>query len=136
MSNKVQQGEPVTVEGPSVSVRKFLDQFSNLEGSIFNIGHDSASVDLPGHFRWSDEGDWVSLVRKGCGCEVHLKKAALHHLILGSTQSGFGGDSYLDVVDEEGRRILRIYLHSPEAREAVKAFREKLGNPSQIAIRH
>jgi hypothetical protein len=132
----MQQKEPATMEGPSVSVRKFLDQFSNLQGSIFNIGHDSASVDLPGSFRWSDEGDWVSLVRKGCGCEVHLKKAALHHLILGSTQSGFGGDSYLDVVDEEERRILRIYLHSPEAREAVKAFREKLGNPNRIAIRH
>jgi len=75
-------------------------------------------------------------VLKGSGCEVHLKKAALHHLILGSTQSGFGGDSFVDVVDEEERRILRIYLHSPEAKEAMKAFREKLGNPDQISIRH
>jgi hypothetical protein len=136
MAEGAKQGEAAIVDGQSVSIRKFLDQFSHLEGSIFNIGHESASVDLAGNFRWSDEGDWVSLVRKGCGCEVHLKKSSLHHLILGSTQSGFGGDTFLDVVDDEGRRILRIYLHTPEAQEVVKAFREKLGNPDQIAIRH
>ncbi|MBD3337279.1 MAG: hypothetical protein GF355_17340 [Candidatus Eisenbacteria bacterium] len=119
----------------SINVRKFLDQFSSIEGTIFNIGHESASVDLQGTFRWSDEGDWVSLVRKGCGCEIHLKKSALHHMILGSTQSGFGGNPFLDIVDDEGRRILRIYLHTAEAQQAVQSLREKLGNPEQIAIR-
>lgn len=136
MSNTAERGDAAIMEGQAVSVRKFLDQFSNLDGSIFSIGHESASVDLPGNFRWSDEGDWISMVLKGSGCEVHLKKSALHHLILGSTQSGFGGDSFVDVVDEEERRILRVYLHSPEAKEAVKAFREKLGNPEKITIRH
>ena len=124
------------MEGQSISVRKLLDQFAGLEGAMFNIGHEAASVDLQGLFRWSDEGDWVSLIRKGCGCEMHLKKSSLHHVVMGSTQSGFGGDPFLDVVDEEGRRILRIYLHSREAQGAIAALREKLGNPEEITIRH
>jgi len=134
MSNEPAHQEGMS-DADSVSIRRFLDQFSNLDGALLNIGHESASVDLHGTFRWSDEGDWVSLVRKGCGCEVHLKKGALHYLILGSTQSGFGGDPFLDVVDDEERRILRIYLHTPEAQETVRAFREKLGNPERIPIR-
>ncbi len=78
------------MDGQQITIRKFLDQFAVIDGTIFNIGHEFASVDLNGTFRWSDEGDWVSLVRKGCGCEIHLKKAALHEVVLGSTQTGFG----------------------------------------------
>ncbi|MBU1700615.1 MAG: hypothetical protein KJ970_15035 [Candidatus Eisenbacteria bacterium] len=124
------------MEGQTITIRKFLDQFAVVEGTIFNIGHESASVDLNGTFRWSDEGDWVSLVRKGCGCEIHLKKSALCNIVLGSTQTGFGGNPFMDVVDEEGRRILRVYLHTPEAQKVVQALREKMGNPESIAIKH
>jgi hypothetical protein len=124
------------MEAQAISIRKFLDQFAGIEGTIFNIGHESASVDLNGTFRWSDEGDWVSLVRKGCGCEIHLKKSALHDIVLGSTSTGFGGNPYMDIVDEEGRRILRVYLHTPESQEAIKSLREKMGNPETIAIKH
>jgi len=122
------------MEGQQITIRKFLDQFAAIEGTIFNIGHESASVDLNGTFRWSDEGDWVSLMRKGCGCEIHLKKSALHHIIIGGTSTGFGGNPYLDIVDEEGRRILRIYLHTPESQGAFKTIHDKLGNPETIQI--
>jgi hypothetical protein len=124
------------MDSQGISVRKFLDQVTSMEGAMFNIGHESASVDLQSPFRWSDEGDWVSLVRRGCGCEIHLRKSAMQQVLMGTTRSGFGGDPFADVVDSEGRRILRIYLHTPEAQEAFKALREKLGNPETIQIRH